>query len=65
MLLCLGVIVGVFLGQGTLSLLHSLFSLTTQLWSCCLTPTSIARFAKATFFTHFLVYMPDPALKLS
>ena len=61
MLLCLGVIAGVFLGQGTLSLLYSLLSITTQLWSCCLALTSIARFARAMFLTHFVVYMPDLA----
>ena len=90
MLLLLG-LVG-FLGQGTLSRLHSLLfafaleatllvlglflslafkllaprptSLSTQPRSCALAP-SIARVAKPTFRTHFLVSMPDPALKLS
>jgi hypothetical protein len=80
------------LGQGTLSLLHSLLfafalevaqlvlgllfslvfellaprptSLSAQPLSCSLAP-SIARVAKPTFLTHFLVSTPDPALKLT
>jgi hypothetical protein len=90
MLLHLGLVV--FLGRGTLSLLHSLLfafafeatllvlglflsllfkllvsrptSLTAQPMSCCLAP-SIARVANPTFLAHFLVSMPDAALKLS
>jgi hypothetical protein len=89
MLLLLGLVV--FLGPGTLSLLHSLLfafawdatllvlglflalffkllaprptSLSAQPLSFSLA-LSIARVAKRTFLTHFLVSMPDPALKL-
>jgi hypothetical protein len=32
---------------------------------CRLAPPSIARLANATFLAHFLISMPDPALKLS
>ena len=33
---------------------------------CCpLAPPSIARVAKSAFLTHFIIFMPDPALKLS
>jgi hypothetical protein len=39
-------------------------SLTAQPLSCFLAP-SIARDAKTAFLTHFLVYIPDAALKLS
>jgi hypothetical protein len=39
-------------------------SLSVQPLSCSLAP-SIARVAKPTLLTHFLVSMPDPALKLS
>jgi hypothetical protein len=39
-------------------------SLTAQPMSCCLAP-SVARVAEPAFLTHFLVSMPDPALKLS
>jgi hypothetical protein len=90
MLLLLGLVA--FLGQGTLSLLHSVLfafaveaalrvlglllslvfkllaprptSLSAQPLSCSLAP-SIALVAKPTLPTHFLVSMPDPALKLS
>jgi hypothetical protein len=90
MLLLLGLVC--FLGQGTLSLPHSLLfafalestvlvlglfvslvlkllaprpaSLSAQPLSCSLAP-SIARVAKPTFLTHFVVSMPDAALKLS
>jgi hypothetical protein len=84
----------VFLGRGTLPLLHSLLfafaseatllvpglflslvfkllasrptSLTAQPLSCCLARRhSIARLAKAAFLAHFLVYIPDAALKMS
>ena len=91
MLLLLGLVV--FLGRGTLSLLHSLLfafasevtllvlglflslvfkllasrptSLTAQPLTCCLARHSIARLANAAFLTHFLVYIPDAALKLA
>ena len=90
MLLLLGLVA--FLGQGTLSLLHSFhfaFALEATLLvlglfvslvfkllaplptSCSAQPQycsfapSIARVAKPTFLTHFLVYMPDLALMLS
>ena len=39
-------------------------SLSAQPLSCTLAP-SITRVARPTFLTHFLVSMPDPALKLS
>ena len=52
-----------------LSLVFELFaprrtSLSAQPLSCSLAP-SIARVAKPTFLTHFLVSMPNVALKLS
>ncbi len=90
MLLLLGLVA--FLGQGTLSLIHSLLfafaveatllvlclflslvlkllatlptSLSAQPMSCSLAP-SVSHIAKPTFLTHFLVSMPNPALKLS
>jgi hypothetical protein len=90
MLLPLGLVA--VLGQGTLSLLHSLLfafakeatlrvlglfvslvfkllaprpaSLSTQPLSCSLAP-SIARVARPTFLTHFVVSMLDLALKLT
>jgi hypothetical protein len=55
---------GLFLSLLLKRLVSRTTSLTAQPLSCCLAP-SIAGVANPTFLTHFLVSMPDPALKLS
>ncbi len=57
-------VLGLFLSLAFKLLTPLPTSLSAQPLSCSLAP-SIARVAKPTFLTHFLVSMPDPALKLS
>jgi hypothetical protein len=57
-------VLGLFLSLVFKLLAPRRISLSAQPLSCSLAP-SIARVARPTFLTHFLVSMPDPALKLS
>jgi hypothetical protein len=58
-------VLGLFLSLVFKLLASCPISLTTQPLFCCLARHRIARLAKAAFLTHFLVYIPDTALKLS
>ncbi len=60
----LRLVLGLFLSLIFKLLAPRPFSLTTQPLSCCLARHNIARLAETAFLTHFLVYIPDAALKL-